>query len=219
MRLLRASGSTKLGKVASCSASQGLWLGDRKVGFHEICEDRNRLPRRGTVEEVRKGGRRSNNRTKETVYRFRFRFGRERRASCLPCLSLGLGDDRRSTSGSGDVSLTIIIASVSCRKSLASFTNRFFHFSGLPDFRMAFDAAERNGKFGRTQCQRSKESSSRKMRKRRVFLCRRTVRIKVKSKVISASFLKIEERGTFIGAKDRKKRDGSRIGRWSETRS
>ena len=60
---------------------------------------------------------------------------------------------------------------------------------------MAFDAAERNGKFGRIQCQISKESSSRAKRKRRVVLCRRTVRVKVKRKVIPASFLKIEGRG------------------------
>ena len=30
--LLRASGSAELGEVASGSATQGLWLGDRKVG-------------------------------------------------------------------------------------------------------------------------------------------------------------------------------------------
>ena len=46
------------------------------------------------------------------------------------------------------------------------------------------------------------ESSSRG--KRRVFLCRRTVRVKVKSKVIPASFLKIEGRGTFVGAKEKR---------------
>ena len=67
---------------------------------------------------------------------------------------------------------------------------------------MAFDAAERNGRFGRIQCQRSKESSSRGKRKRRVFLCRRTV--KVKGKVVPASFREIERRGTFVGTKDRR---------------
>ena len=75
------------------------------------------------------------------------RFGRKRRASCLPCLSLG--DDRRGISGSGDVSLAIFTTSVSGSESLTSFTNRFFYFSGPPDFRMAFDAAEKNGRFGR----------------------------------------------------------------------
>ena len=68
---------------------------------------------------------------------------------------------------------------------------------------MAFDVAERNGRFGRIQCQRSEESSSRG--KRRVFLCRRTVRVKVRSKVISAIFLKIEGRGTLVGTKDGRK--------------
>ena len=72
---------------------------------------------------------------------------------------------------------------------------------------MAFDSAERNGIFGRIQCQRGKESSSREKRKRRVFLCRRTVRVKVEGKVIPASFLKIEGRGTLVGAKDRRERD------------
>ena len=45
-------------------------------------------------------------------------------------------------------------------------------------------------------------------KERREFLCRRTVRVKVKSKVISASSLKTEGRGTFVGAKDRRKRNG-----------
>ena len=39
-----------------------------------------------------------------------------------------------------------------------------------------------------------------------VFFCR-TVRIEVKSKVIQTSSLKIEERGTFVVAKHRRKRD------------
>ena len=72
---------------------------------------------------------------------------------------------------------------------------------------MAFDAAQRNGGFGRIQCQRSKESSSKGKRKRRVFLCRRTVRVIVKGKVIPASFLKIKGWGTFVGAKDRREND------------
>ena len=102
--------------------------------------------------------RRASDRTKERVHRFRVRLGQERRASRLPCLSLRLGDDRRSTSGSRDV-LEIFITSVSGSESLASFTNGFFHFSGPPGFRRAFDTAERNGRFGRIQCQKSKESS------------------------------------------------------------
>ena len=52
------------------------------------------------------------------MHRFRVRFGRERRASRLPCLSVGLGDDGRSTSGSGDVSLTIFITSAAAAKAL-----------------------------------------------------------------------------------------------------
>ena len=78
--------------------------------------------------------------------------------------------------------------------------------------RLAFDAAKRDGKFGRIQCQRSEESSRRK-RKRRVFLCRRTVRAEGKSKAIPASFLKLEGRGCFVGAKERRKGIVCRIGR------
>ena len=88
------------------------------------------------------------------------------------------------------------------------FTNRTFHLSGPPGFRMAFDATERNGRFGRIQCQRGKESSSRGKRKRRVFLCKRTVGVKVGDKAIPASFLKIEGRGTLAGAIGPRERDG-----------
>ena len=55
---------------------------------------------------------------KERVHRFRVRFGQERRASRLSCLILGFGDDRRSTSGSGDASLTIFFASGVAAKAL-----------------------------------------------------------------------------------------------------
>ena len=75
---------------------------------------------------------------------------------------------------------------------------------------MAFDAVERNRKFGRIQCQKSKERSSRGKRKSRVFLCRRTVRVKEVGKVIPSSFLKNEGRGTFVGAKDRRERNSSK---------
>ena len=121
-------------------------------------------------------------------------------------------------SRSGDVSLAIFITSVSGSKSLASFTNCTFHLSRPPGFRMAFDAAERNGRFGRIQCQRAKESSSRGKRKRRVFLCRRTVGVKVGDKVIPASSLKDEGRRMLIGAKTRERGIVGRIGRWSEPR-
>ena len=58
------------------------------------------------------------------------------------------------------------------------------------------------------QCQRSKENSSKGKKKRRVFVCRRTVRVKEKSEVMPTSFLKIQGRETFVGAKDRRKREG-----------
>ena len=68
--------------------------------------------------------------------------------------------------------------------------------------------------FGCMQCQRCKESSSRAKRKRRVFLCGRTVGVKVEGKVIPASFLKIERRGTLVGAKDRGERGADRRIGW-----
>ena len=82
-----------------------------------------------------------------------------------------------------------------------------YHFSGPPGFRLAFYVSERNERFCRVQCERSKERSSTGKRKRPVFLCRRTVGVKVKSKVIPMSFLKIEGREPFVGAKDWRKRD------------
>ena len=65
-----------------------------------------------------------------------------------------------------------------------------------PGFRRAFGAPEKNGRFIRIQCQKGKESSS--IGKRRVFLCRRTVGVKV----IATRFLKVEGRGTLVGAKE-----------------
>ena len=72
----------------------------------------------------------------------------------------------RDTSGSGDVSLAIFVTSVSGSETFGSSTVRFFLFSRPPGFRRAFDAAERNGRFGGIQCRRGKESSSRGKRKR-----------------------------------------------------
>ena len=97
--------------------------------------------------------------------------------------------------GKQNVSLTIFITSMSGSKSLTSFAYRFFHFRRPSDLRLAFDAAERHERIGCIQCQKSEESKSSGNRKSRVFLCRRTVRVKVKGKVISTSFLKIEGRG------------------------
>ena len=63
-----------------------------------------------------------------------------------------------------------------------------------------------------------KRAAAEERRKKRVFLCRRTVRVKIGGKVIPASFLKIEGRGALVGAKDWRERDERRIGRWSEPR-
>ena len=71
---------------------------------------------------------------------------------------------------------------------LPFFAYRFFHFSRPSGLGLSFDAAKRNRNFGRFQCPKSKESSSKG--KREVFLCRRTVKVEVKSTVIPTSFLK-----------------------------
>ena len=200
MRLHGARVSAELSEVASGSATQGLWLRNGKVGSQVSGIDRSRFPGRKTIGEIRRGGRRArraSDTAKKRVHRFWVRPRRKRRASRLPCLSLGLGNDRRGASRSGDVSLAIFITSVSSSESLASFSNRLFYLSRPPGFRRAFDAAERNGSFARIQCQRGKESSRRG--KRRVFLCRWTVRVKVGGKVIPAGFLTIEGRGTLVG--------------------
>ena len=64
-------------------------------------------------------------------------------------LRLGFGDDIRGMLGATNIGLTIFITSLSNRKSLTSFAYRFFHFRRPPGLRSAFEAAERNGKFGR----------------------------------------------------------------------
>ena len=79
--------------------------------------------------------------------------------------------------------------------------------------------AKRNGRFGHIQCHRYKESSSKGKKKRRVFHCRRTVKVKVGGKAIQASFLKIKGRGTLEGRETGERGIDKRIGRWSEPRS
>ena len=69
---------------------------------------------------------------------------------------------------------------------------------------MAFNTVESNGRLGCTQCWRSKESRNRGKSKRGVYLFRRTVRVKVQSKAIKASFLKIEGKWAFVGRRPEK---------------
>ena len=60
------------------------------------------------------------------------------------------------------------------------------------------------------QCQRSKENSSKEKKKRRVFLCRKTVRVKVKNKVILTSFSK-NSRKRDICWGERPKKEGQLV--------
>ena len=76
VRLLRARGSAELREVASGSATQGLWLRNRKVRPQVSGIDQSRFPGRRTVRKVRRGGRRgrrASDRTKKRVHRFRVR--------------------------------------------------------------------------------------------------------------------------------------------------
>ena len=77
VRLHRARDSADLREVATGSATQGLWLRNGKVGSQVSGIDRSRFPGRGTVEKVRRGGRRgrrASDRAKKRVHRFRVRF-------------------------------------------------------------------------------------------------------------------------------------------------
>ena len=74
MRLHRARGSAELREVASGSAAQSLWLRNGKVGSQVSSINRSRFPKRRTVGEVRRGGRRgrkASDRAKKRVHRFR----------------------------------------------------------------------------------------------------------------------------------------------------
>ena len=94
VRLLRARGSAELIEVAPGSGTQGLWMRNGKVRSRIIDVDRSRFPGRGTVGEVRRGGRggrkRTSDRTKERGHRFRVTFGQERKASRLHASALVL---------------------------------------------------------------------------------------------------------------------------------
>ena len=57
MRLFKARAFMELGQVVSGSATQGLWLENRKTGSQEVGEDPSKLHWRWTVVEVMGGGR------------------------------------------------------------------------------------------------------------------------------------------------------------------
>ena len=58
VRLHRPRGSAELSEVASSSATLSLWLRNGKLESQVSGIDQSRFPGRGTVGEVRKGGRR-----------------------------------------------------------------------------------------------------------------------------------------------------------------
>ena len=63
------------------------------------------------------------------------------------------------------------------------------------------------------QCQRSKENRSKGKKKIRVFLCRRTVRVKEKGKSFQGAFRKFKAGRLSLGRKTRERGTVSRIGR------
>ena len=140
------------------------------MGSQVSGENRSRFPGRGTVGEVRRGGRKASDRTKKRVYSLRVRFRREKRARRLPCLSLG--NDRESTSRSGDVSLAIFITFVSGSESLTSSISADHQALG---WRLIWPKGmEDLAAFGVRDVKRAAAEE-----KKRVFLCRRTVRFKL----------------------------------------
>ena len=74
MRLNGARCSAELRKVASGSATQGLWLRDGKVGSQVSGIDRSQFPGRKAVGEIRRGGRSASDIGKKRVHRFGVRF-------------------------------------------------------------------------------------------------------------------------------------------------
>ena len=77
VRLHGAGVSAELRKVASGSATQGLWLRNGKVRSQVSGVDRSRFPGGRAVGEIRRGGRRERRASdiaKKNVHRFRVRF-------------------------------------------------------------------------------------------------------------------------------------------------
>ena len=91
VRLHRARGSAQLRKAASGSATQGLWLRNRKVGSQVSGIDRSRFPGRGTV---RGGGRTARTKRKREYIVFGFDLGeREEQVVHVSALALAITDE------------------------------------------------------------------------------------------------------------------------------
>ena len=73
-------------------------------------------------------------------------------------------------SGSGDVYLTIFIIFMSGNKGIAFFAYCFFHFRRPPDVRLAFEAGERNKKFGRINAREVKRAAAEERKKTNILL-------------------------------------------------
>ena len=129
MRLFRARGLPELRKVASGSAAQGLWLRNGKVRSQVSGVDRSRFPGRRTVgeEEDKEGEPAIERRREYTVCEFDLGEREEQVVCHASALALAMTDKARQN--------------LAMTESLASFTNRTFHLSRPPGFRMAFDAA------------------------------------------------------------------------------
>ena len=122
-----------------------------------VGEDRSRLSGRGTVGEVNGGeddDKEPATERREEYTNLGLDLGeREEQVAChASALALTMTDEAYRE-------VENFITFISGGKNLTSFTKLFFHFRRPPELRFVFDAAERNGKFGGIQCQRSKESS------------------------------------------------------------
>ena len=98
VRLLRARGSVEFGLVASGFATQDLWLGDRKVGFHVIGGDRSlgeeQLGKLGEKEDEEE--KKATKRNREYTDLWLYLGEREEQVACLAlALALAMTDEAR----------------------------------------------------------------------------------------------------------------------------
>ena len=139
------------------------------------------------------------------------------KTSRLPCLSHGLGNDRRGTSGSRDVTLMIFIAfvvSVSGSKSTCIVIHCFCEWQRKLNISFTLTACSSSVDYNALSwhlmwpkeienlatfsVREVKRAAAEERDRDNYSFCRRTVRVKAKSKVIPTSFQKVEE-GHLLG--------------------
>ena len=110
----------------------------------------------------------------------------------LPCFCLGFGDDKRGMLRGKDVTLSIFITPMNGSKSVTSFFYRFFHVRRSPAWSWRLTRPKKMKNLAAFNPQEVKRAAVEK--RKGVFLCSRTVRVKVKSKATTRNVLKIKGR-------------------------